>query len=70
MAGMTGEILDQEHVDEPEADIADVGVHLGVVEFEVGGDRAGTLAGAFEFGDHVGQRFAISDNELPSPGVA
>ena len=47
-------------------------MRLGVVEFEVGGDHAGTLAGALEFGDHVGQRFAAGDNEtaVATGGVA
>ena len=63
MAGMPGEILDQKQVDKAQADLAGAGVHVGVVEFEVGGDHAGTLAGALEFGDHVGQRFAVSDNK-------
>lgn len=63
MPGVTGEILDEEQVDKPEADIASAGVRPGVVEFEVSGDHAGPLAGALEFGDHVGQRFAFGDNE-------
>ncbi len=63
MAGVTGEILDQDQVDEPQVDIAGAGMRLGVVEFEVGGDHARTLAGALEFADHVGQRFAVGDKE-------
>jgi hypothetical protein len=72
MTGVTGEVLDQEEIDEPEADIAGEGVRLGVVEFEVGGDHAGTLAGALEFGDHVGRRFAVGDNDaaVAAGGVA
>lgn len=72
MAGVTGEILDQEQIDEPQADIAGAGVRLAVVEFEVGGDHAGTPAGALEFGDHVGQRFAVGDKEtaVATGGVA
>ena len=39
----------------------------GFVEVEVGGDRAGTLADALEFGDHVGQGLVVVDDET---GVA
>ena len=63
MTGVTGEILDQEQVDKPQADIASAGVRLGVVKLEVGGDHAGTLAGTLKLGDHVGQSFAVGDNE-------
>jgi hypothetical protein len=37
-------------------------VRLGVVEFEVDGDHAGTLAGALECCDHVGERFVVGGN--------
>jgi hypothetical protein len=72
MAGVTSEILDQEQVDKPQADIAGAGVRPGVVELEVSGDHAGTLAGTLKLGDHVGQRFTVGDNEtaVVTGGVA
>lgn len=63
VAGMTGEILGQEQVDEPQTDVAGAVVRLGVVEFEVGGDGTGTVAGVLELGDHIGQGFVVGDDE-------
>jgi hypothetical protein len=63
VAGVTREVLDREQVDEPQADVADTGVCPDVVEVEAGGDHAGTLAGALEFGDHVGQGRTVVDDE-------
>jgi hypothetical protein len=48
MAGVTGEILGQEQVDERQADIDGAGVHPGVVEFEgqvVASNRSSPLDG-------------------------
>ena len=40
VAGVPGEVLDQEQVDEPEVDLAEDVVRPGVVEFETGRDLA------------------------------
>lgn len=63
VAGVTREVLDREQVDKPQVDVAEATVRPGVVEVEVGGDHAGTLAGALEFGDHVVQGLAVVDDE-------
>jgi hypothetical protein len=68
VTGVTGEILDQEQVDKPEADVTQSGMRLGVIESKSGGDRAGTLAGALEFGDHIDQCFAVGDNKTALAG--
>lgn len=57
--GVTREVFDREQIDESQVDVAEVGVGSDLVEVEVGGDYAGTLAGHLEFGDHIGHRFSV-----------
>jgi hypothetical protein len=60
--GVTREVLAQEQVDEPQADVTEVAVCSDVVEVEVCGDHAGTRGGALEFGYHIGQLLVVADH--------
>jgi len=63
VAGVTREVFDREQIGKSQIDVAEVGVCSDVVEVEFGSDNAGTLAGHFEFGDHVGHGFYVIDDE-------
>ncbi|BCI83192.1 hypothetical protein MTY66_48170 [Mycolicibacterium sp. TY66] len=63
MTRVPREVLDREQIDEPQVDLAKVGVGSDFVEIEPGSDSTGTFTGTFEFGDHIGYSLIAIDNE-------